>query len=331
MARERVKFDLTQYKQEKAAKEAEIEAKKKGFTVFKVPADVELLKLPKAKDGDDVVSLSLDFLLYNQTKEPKANTTVESYGRPYLYHTNLGADGNKTELCPRTFGGKCPICEQLKPFYDKGLDNLSKAEKEQYNKLKPKKSMVYNVIHDGEVKLLDMSTFKLENELRKKLDMKAKKIESVNGFACDEDGYTIHCSFGKEVFGGHSYYKLADIELEKRGPVPDEVFPMIIDLDELFPNTKYEDLLKYVTDEVPTSSDEQDEDEEDKPAISNRRIGVTKKEPTWETEEKEEATEKEDDDNIPFDTYTKNNEEAKEVEEDKEEPRTPKARRRFTV
>ena len=324
MAREKVKFDLSTYKQEKAEKVAEIEAKKKGFNVFKTPADVEVLKLPKAKDGDDAITLTLDFLLYEQTREPHADTQVEAYGRHYFYHTNLGPDGNKTELCPRTFGGKCPICEKLKPFYEKGLDNLNKAEKEQFTRLKPKKSVLYNVIHDGEVKLFDIASSKFETELRKKLDLKAKKIEAVNGFACDEDGYTLNCTFAKESFGGHPFYKLADLDLDKRGPIPDEVFPLIVNLDDLFPKTKYEDLLKYVSDDL-SGDTEEEEAEEEKAPVSNRRIGVTKKEPTWDTAE----APAEEDDKIPFDDYKKAKEEPEEAEE--EEPRIPKARRRFTV
>ena len=330
MAREKVKFDLSTYKQEKAEKVAEIEAKKKGFNVFKTPADVEVLKLPKYDDSKPALVYSLDFLSYEQTREPK-NIPMERYGREYTVHNNLGPDGNKFELCPKTFGGKCPICDKINDFYKREA-TLSKNEKQEFEKLKngKKKHSLFNVIHDGEVKLFDVPYGKFGKEFNKLLDTEALDVAEVKGFACDEGGYTVRCTFGTEVFKDgtkkNPYYKLAGIKLSKRGPIPDEVFPMIIDLDELFPNTKYEDLLKYVSDDfVGDVEEDGDEVEEEKTPISNRRIGVTKKEPTWDTAE----APAEEDDKIPFDDYKKAKEEPEEAEE--EEPRTPKARRRFTV
>ena len=62
---------------------------------------------------------------------------------PYKVHFGIGID-NRTFVCPRTFGKKCPICEYMSQAAKKGtLDDDS------INALKPKERVLYNVIPKG--------------------------------------------------------------------------------------------------------------------------------------------------------------------------------------
>jgi hypothetical protein len=118
----------------------------------------------------------------------------------YKQHVNIGPN-KETVVCPRTYGEKCPICDE----YDKVRFNFpgekgSQENKEYYNNvvkpLQPKSRAIYGIVDrrneeesNKGVQYMDMSTFYIEDNI----DAYAKDRRGEPIFYQDpDDGKIIH-------------------------------------------------------------------------------------------------------------------------------------------
>lgn len=133
---------------------------------LRLPKDVKVLKLEAKK----VYNLRIVPYMVDKNHPLVINRTMKegdaAYTLAYEIHCNLGV--NETSLlCPRTYGRReeCPVCQQVKDFYDEDTDESKKKARS----IKAKRRNLYNVIdlkhpEDG-VQLLDVSQFIFEKAL----------------------------------------------------------------------------------------------------------------------------------------------------------------------
>jgi hypothetical protein len=276
--REQRRERMRQMKQQQAAKSSG-----SGHLLPPPGKSIDLLEI---KDGN----MLLDIVGYEVTSEshPTGIPAGEIWWElTYKLHFGVGAD-NRTVVCPTTFGQKCPICQQRKKLM-KDYD----ANKKAIDAMRPQTRMLMNVLHDGEIKLIDYSKANFGSVLLDELNLSAD--EEYDLFWEFEKGYTVKARFKKDSFEGRSFIKCDRIDFKKREDFDEEqMLEEVFPLDDLLAVPTYEQLEKWFfeMDDVPAveSSDEEQEseEEEEQPKRKNRFTKKKKPEPEEEEEELEE-------------------------------------------
>lgn len=317
------------------------------------------LKLPKGipmLTPDPEGSIKLDFIPYvvTDSKHPDRDAETETaikgsiwWRRPFSVHRNVGVDGD-TELCLKSFGQKCPICE----FRAKRkADGATNEELKAYNS-----SMrnLYLVIPKGSKKfeeklhIFDISDFLFQELLTKEL----KEDPDKEIFPELEGGLTLKVRFEPGTFVTKNPYPEASrIDFLERDEDYDEsLLDTVPSLDDIFSKKSYEELKsKFMEGDTATHNDddedmeeiEEEEDEEIKPRAKksirkpvveededeededDEEVPVPKKKKPVVVEEKEEEDEPEDEEDIPA-PRKKKKPVVVEDEEEEEEVTVPK-------
>ncbi|MCP4761746.1 MAG: hypothetical protein GY870_08190 [archaeon] len=251
--------------------------KSKGFNYLNYDGDY--FKIESKKVDIDILPFSLSRDMDDEGLE-KGDTW---YTKRFAVHKNVGSE-NVTIVCPKSFGKKCPICEEVTKLaedWDENEDVIKEISK--------KDRELYNVLNDGEVQLWDVSIHlfgkNLYEEWRDGEDEWA-------GFYEAEDGFTLETKWKKKKFKKFDYYDNRNIEFEEREDIEfdeDDVF--ILDDPELFVLLSYKEIEKLFLDLDEEDVQEEEEEEEEKPKkkkSKSKKKSKKKKEPEPEEEEEEE-------------------------------------------
>ena len=293
------------------------------FNTFTLPEGVSLFKVEK--EG----TYKVDIIPYRVGKGNEfADPGEPHYERTYYVHRGISADNN-TYCCPRkTFGNKCPICEEQ--------NRISKdpdADSELVKSLAPKERQLWNVIDHSDkskgIQIWDVS-YHLFGKL---LDSRIEKSEESDdwGFFSDPtDGLYLRITFVEGSAGAWKWMEANAIDFHRR---EDQYEESIIDeatvLDDLLIEKPY-DKLKAIFLQIDDDDEESSEDEKDKPQGKHRDHPLdevqdeeSEEEEDWdEDEESEEETEE--------DTEEESDSEDPDWdEEEEEEPEPPPKKKKF--
>jgi len=187
---------------------------------------------------------------------------------PYKMHSSIGSD-DKTFVCPRTWGEKCPICEYRAQLIREDYD----ANKDLIDQLKARDRMLLQVIDVDDraagIQLWDVSYFlfgrKLENELVNAED------ESYYDFAELKGGYTLKVRFEEKHFGNFTFWEADRIDFLPREKDYDEsILKQGYQLDKLLRYVDPKMLEDIFYDKVPytvvfSDASKEDDEENDTP------------------------------------------------------------------
>ena len=126
------------------------EGAQKGFSV-QLPEDVKRFSPKKGTYKLDVIPYTV-----SAKKHPDGVAAGELWcRRPFLIHYGIGVD-NKPQVCPRTIGKPCPICE----YYERERKRPG-ADEDALKEIRAKARELYIVIdldnEDDGIQVLEMS------------------------------------------------------------------------------------------------------------------------------------------------------------------------------
>jgi len=262
------------------------------------------LRLPQGirvfKEAPDS-RVKLDFLPYivSDPKHPDRDDEYEIaipgeqwYKRPYKLHRNIGSN-NDAEICPTSFGKKCPICEYRAKLLQDGADWKDDAVRA----LKASDRNLYVVIpfdvkdYEEHPHIWDISQFCFQEMLNEELG----EDEAYGEFPDLENGLTLKIRFSEEALGKNTFAKAARIDFEKRDKAYDEsILKKVPDLDAVLSCLSYAQLeAKFfeMDGETPPATEVADEPKKESgiQRRSKRTARAEKEEPAFEEELPENA------------------------------------------
>ncbi len=163
------------------------------------------------------------------------------YKRPYRQHRNVGIN-NDTEICPRSIGKPCPICE-----HRESLLSSKDPDQDVINALKAQYRILYNVrplsgADKGKILVWDISYHNFQKQLDAEIN--DPENEEYASFADLEGGYSLKLRFSEEVFAKTKYAKTERIDFIPRDDMDESILEQTIDLDKVLNVKSYKDLQK---------------------------------------------------------------------------------------
>ncbi len=268
-----------------------IKKQKREGVHLKLPAGVSLYKPKEGKNLIDVISYEVKSKNNPGVLEGDIEVGEHDAFLPYLLHRNIGPD-NKTVVCLRTVGKKCPICA----LYNK-LRNSATVDEEVVKALRPKDRSLFNVVRGDEVQVWDISTFCFTEMLLKELqdeDAEDKWFE----FASAKGGSTLSVRFAKKSMGTTEFLEADKLLFKDRKDIPASIAAKAVDLDGVLNILSFEEMEELLNsghiegDDLPFDDDFADEDEEEE---KSKKKGKAKAAPVVEEEEEEEVEDIEED------------------------------------
>ncbi len=211
-----------------------------GFGYLNLPKDVPIYKESSGKSKIDIIPY-----IVSVDNHPDANQDNENgkegnpwYKHPIYIHRNVGAE-NKSIVCPKTIGKKCPLCEERARQFAEGMDK---------DDVVPKASLrnLYVVIpighddYDEDFHIWDISNFLFQD----KLDDELEENPDYYGFPNPEGGYTLRVRFTEKELGKNKFNEVSRIDFDPRpeGTYEDDIMDKAPCLDECFTVLSYNEL-----------------------------------------------------------------------------------------
>lgn len=308
------------------------EGAQKGFSV-QLPEDVKRFAPKKGTYKLDVIPYTV-----SAKKHPDGVAAGELWcRRPFLIHYGIGVD-NKPQVCPRTIGKPCPICE----YYERERKRPG-ADEDALKEIRAKARELYNVIdldnEDDGIQVLEMSYHLfgklLENEINEADD------DEVAGFAELKDGKTLKVRFSESSMGTNKFLEATRIDFLDRDDYKKSILDDVVDLDTVFNILPYEELeavfledegagMAADDDDEPKSKskkksyrDDDDDDDEPKAKKRSKSDDDDDDEPKTKSRRtsKKEEPEDDDDDEKPKSRRTAKKAEPEDDEDDDEKPK----------
>ena len=239
------------------------------------------------------------------------------YQRTYYVHHNLGEDGNKSVVCPRSVNKPCPICEHVRELFN----SEDEDDRELAKTMKAKERELYNVIdlddQDSGVKIMEYSYHLFGKILDEEIN---EADDEVADFAELENGKTLKVKFRKKKLGQNPFYEAKSIDFEDREDYDEDILEDTYDLDSLLIINSYDELTKLVSgsedldDNEEEKEEEEEEEEEEKPKKKGKKSSSDKKSSSSKKPSKKKKDDDDDDD-----------EEEEEEEESKKKSKSKKA------
>lgn len=240
-----------------------------GGTKFIFP-DGHEVKFFKPEKG----KMSLDFIPYEVTADnhPIVKKGELWYERTMWVHNGIGPE-EKSYLCLKTIGKRCPICE-AKAAMMKSAD----ADEDIIKALTSKERQVFNVIDLADkkagVQLWDVSYHLfgklLETEIRE-----SDPDDGYDGFADLEGGKTLVVRFKEKTFNRNTFLETDRIDFKDRDDYDEEILEDALDLDAILnvlPYEKLDAIYTEVEDDEPAKPVKSEKKEkEEKPAKSSKK------------------------------------------------------------
>lgn len=239
----------------------------KGSSLFAfLKTDAKFFKIDKEGSfAIDIIPYKIATKSHPAVASGDAEIGDETYVLDVFLHRNIGPK-KATIICPnKTFGKKCPICEQYEVAKkEHGWDS------EEAKALAVQHRVVYNVLNvddpDSGIQLFDTSYAYFEKELLEQAEADGPDFDvDFVAYGSTDPGYTIKFRSTEEVFGKNKYFKFKNFKFKERakGDVK-QWLDKAYALDELMITRTYEE----ISDLFYGQSDDEDEDdavEEEKP------------------------------------------------------------------
>ena len=239
------------------------EGAQKGFSV-NLPEDVKRFTPKKGTYKLDVIPYTV-----SAKRHPDGVAAGEQWcRRPFLIHYGIGVD-NKPQICPRTIGKPCPICE----YYEREKKRPG-ADEEAIKEIRAKARELYNVIdldnEDDGVQVFEMSYHLfgklLEGEINEADD------DEIAGFAELKGGKTLKVRFSEATMGKNKFLEATRIDFLDRDDYKKSILDDVVDLDSVFNVLPYEELeAVFLEDEGVGMVTGDGDDEEDEAPKSKKK------------------------------------------------------------
>ena len=292
------------------------EGAQKGFSV-QLPEDVKRFAPKKGTYKLDVIPYAV-----SAKKHPDGVAAGELWcRRPFLIHYGIGVD-NKPQVCPRTIGKPCPICE----YYERERKRPG-ADEDALKEIRAKARELYNVIdldnEDDGIQVLEMSYHLfgklLENEINEADD------DEVAGFAELKGGKTLKVRFSESSMGTNKFLEATRIDFLDRDDYKKSILDDVVDLDTVFNILPYEELeAVFLEDEGAGMASD---DDDDKPKSKSKKKSYKDDDDDDDEAPKIKKRSKSDDDDDDDEKPKSRRSSKKEEPEDDDEDEAPKSRR----
>lgn len=264
----------------KSAKKRAINRESTGGGWLDLDKDVEFFQPKKGINKFDILPYQV-----TAKNHPEVEKGDFWYQRTVWVHYNIGAE-EKNYICPfKTMNKKCPICQHRAE-----LERDPDVDEKIVKALRPREREIFNIRHDGEVKLMTLSYHNfgkmLEEEVR-------EGEEDYENFAELEDGYTIKVRFGEEKIGTNKYLNATRIDFISRKDIDDSILDDVFDLDEILNVLSFKELKKIY---FEADADEEDEDEEKKSKKKKRKKKTSRKSKRRSKKDDDDSSDDEDED-----------------------------------
>ena len=279
------------------------EGAQKGFSV-NLPEDVKRFTPKKGTYKLDVIPYTV-----SAKRHPDGVAAGEQWcRRPFLIHYGIGVD-NKPQICPRTIGKPCPICE----YYEREKKRPG-ADEEAIKEIRAKARELYNVIdldnEDDGVQVFEMSYHLfgklLEGEINEADD------DEIAGFAELKGGKTLKVRFSEATMGKNKFLEATRIDFLDRDDYKKSILDDVVDLDSVFNVLPYEELeAVFLEDEGVGMVTGDGDDEEDEAPKSKKKS--------------HKADDDDDDDDAP---KAKKKSKPKPADDDDDEDEAPKPKKK---
>ena len=293
------------------------EGAQKGFSV-QLPEDVKRFAPKKGTYKLDVIPYTV-----SAKKHPDGVAAGELWcRRPFLIHYGIGVD-NKPQVCPRTIGKPCPICE----YYERERKRPG-ADEDALKEIRAKARELYNVIdldnEDDGIQVLEMSYHLfgklLENEINEADD------DEVAGFAELKGGKTLKVRFSESSMGTNKFLEATRIDFLDRDDYKKSILDDVVDLDTVFNILPYEELeAVFLEDEGAGMAG--DDDDDDKPKSKSKKKSYKDDDDDDDEAPKTKKQSKSDDDDDDDEKPKSRRSSKKEEPEDDDDDEAPKSRR----
>lgn len=293
------------------------EGAQKGFSV-QLPEDVKRFAPKKGTYKLDVIPYTV-----SAKKHPDGVAAGELWcRRPFLIHYGIGVD-NKPQVCPRTIGKPCPICE----YYERERKRPG-ADEDALKEIRAKARELYNVIdldnEDDGIQVLEMSYHLfgklLENEINEADD------DEVAGFAELKGGKTLKVRFSESSMGTNKFLEATRIDFLDRDDYKKSILDDVVDLDTVFNILPYEELeAVFLEDEGASMAG--DDDDDDKPKSKSKKKSYKDDDDDDDEAPKTKKRSKSDDDDDDDEKPKSRRSSKKEEPEDDDDDEAPKSRR----
>jgi len=177
------------------------------------------------------------------------------YKRPYRQHRNVGVNKD-TEICPRTLGKPCPICE-----HRESMLAGKNTDKEVIKSLKAQDRVLYNVrplsgSNKGKIQVWEFSYHNFQKQLD--AEVNDPDNEEFAGFADLEGGYALRIRFAEETFERNKFAKTERIDFDPKPDLNESILNEVVDLDSTLVVKQYKDLQNKFF-EIDDDEDEKNE------------------------------------------------------------------------
>jgi hypothetical protein len=226
----------------------------KGFTNKRLVLDLSnydggVENFYKPTEGKNRISV-IPYIVQNKNNPDGDELGFESYALDVWMHRYVGV-ANHSFICPeKTYGKKCPICEEIRKIYQDNSINDEECANI-VGPLKAKRRCFYNVIdmdnEDKGIRIFEESYNLFEIELREASEVEEDEIIT---FADLEDGRVIKFRAVEKLFKGkHPYFEYKNISFEEREPIDESIFDEVYPLDQLLVVTSYDEIKAAFLDE----------------------------------------------------------------------------------
>ena len=294
------------------------EGAQKGFSV-QLPEDVKRFSPKKGTYKLDVIPYTV-----SAKKHPDGVAAGELWcRRPFLIHYGIGVD-NKPQVCPRTIGKPCPICE----YYERERKRPG-ADEDALKEIRAKARELYNVIdldnEDDGIQVLEMSYHLfgklLENEINEADD------DEVAGFAELKGGKTLKVRFSESSMGTNKFLEATRIDFLDRDDYKKSILDDVVDLDTVFNILPYEELEAVFLEDEGAGMASDDDDDDDKPKSKSKKKSYKDDDDDDDEAPKIKKQSKSDDDDDDDEKPKSRRSSKKEEPEDDDDDEAPKSRR----
>ena len=223
---------------------------------------------------------NIDILPYEVKSESHPDDVEKGclwYKLPFAVHHGVGAS-NQSLVCPKSVGGKCPICDERSRLYKEDSD----ANEDIIAALRPQRFVAFNILSpedDGRVDLFIFSFGKFYAVLKEELK-DVHNEEHLGFFDVTDAGRTLKVRFSEEDFMGNKYLQASRIDFLPREEMDeDEILDKTVCLEDAIVVPPYDKLKALFEMDGEDEGGDDDIESEDDPKPSKRGRGKAKSKP----------------------------------------------------
>lgn len=218
------------YKKSQSKGRQQDQSTNKFGSILAIPDGVNTIKIDKA------CTRRFDIIPYLASSiNPYAGATEGEkllyWERTYWRHHNVGAEQIKV-ICPKTYGGKCPICEEVA-----SLSRDYEINKSIISAIRAKERQLFNVIDlddpDKGIQIWEFSFFNFGQKLADQLRADEDDEGEFQDFWDLEEGFTLRITFEQGAMGQYHWDTKAIAFKKRAEQYNDDLLDSVHDLDNI--------------------------------------------------------------------------------------------------